>query len=494
MSEDFGVGFKNFFTGINEKLKSEDSKEKAKAAVVLGLGFMNPLALVTAGIIKGFMGMVDGDNFQSIDAISISDENAMNKEFGDGFFNDEDYTTDIEERPWQAVDIDSITDLSLLDNPEIFPKDKIMAMVTHYTLGDQQLTPEIKDYLEKKLGITISDPPQNTDTGEVYVGINTELLTPNVIKTLSDDQLTQIYNGQKHELTDLQIKYIEARGIGLEETDEVSETEEDTGSAYVAFDPYQITLDEFKQTYATNEQLEEIAQKYKEGTQSLTTEMKAYIEEQLGTTIEDPDFTQMGFEDMSVDDFKALNYNNSQLELIVSQYKANNIELPEEIMNYIQSHVVVDLDEQPIEGELKADDISIEEKVDETEVVEEGTNVNGNPATDDTKVLEDPVNEEIPDIKPSGSNPFALESQTANTNTTIISEDTLYNIQTSVLEEYINLYEENPDSVEFADEHTKAQFMQLYNDYKAEYRKESEDLPDEVKNKLEANAGGTGTT
>ena len=36
--------------------------------------------------------------------------------------------------------------------------------------------------------------------------------------------------------------------------------------------------------------------------------------------------------------------------------------------------------------------------------------------------------------------------------------------------------------------------MQLYNDYKEQYRKESEDLPEVVKNKLEANAGGAGTT
>ena len=94
---------------------------------------------------------------------------------------------------------------------------------------------------------------------------------------------------------------------------------------------------------------------------------------------------------------------------------------------------------------------------------------------------------------PSGNNPFDLGTTTQK-ETTKISEDVLYNIQRDVLEEYIQLYEQTPELIEFANEHAETQFMQLYNDYKAEYRKESEDLPEEAKNKLEANASGAGTT
>ncbi|UKI42234.1 MAG: hypothetical protein L6V95_04515 [Candidatus Melainabacteria bacterium] len=101
----------------------------------------------------------------------------------------------------------------------------------------------------------------------------------------------------------------------------------------------------------------------------------------------------------------------------------------------------------------------------------------------------------LPDIVSQGNNPFTAESfSLSNDEIRTISSDTLINIQQTALEEYIELYEQNPDLIQFADEHTETQFMQLYNDYKEQYRKESEDLPEEVKNKLEANAGGAGTT
>ena len=97
----------------------------------------------------------------------------------------------------------------------------------------------------------------------------------------------------------------------------------------------------------------------------------------------------------------------------------------------------------------------------------------------------------LPDIVSQGNNPFTAESfSLSNDEIRTISSDTLINIQQTALEEY----DQNPDLIQFADEHTETQFMQLYNDYKEQYRKESEDLPEEVKNKLEANAGGAGTT
>ena len=228
-----------------------------------------------------------------------------------------------------------------------------------------------------------------------------------------------------------------------------------------------MTIEQFKETYSTPESLEEIVQKYEEGTQSLSPEMKAYIEETIGRELKDFDYTSLGYENMSLDDFKALNYDNYQLKLIQAQYSAIEQNLSNEIIEYISE--VLSIDTTQIEQ-------TEEEKEDEPK-------------------LED-VKEEIPDIKPSGNNPFGIGETFSLTNNEIktISSDSLINIQQSTLEEYIELYDKNPDLIQFADEHSEAQFMQLYNDFKADYRKESEDLPEEVKNKLEANTGGTGTT
>lgn len=360
------------------------------------------------------------------DDVSIDNTN-VKPPFGDGKFDNSDYSNDIDERPWQAVDISLLTDLSLLDNEELFPKEKLMAMATQYSLGNQELTPEVKDYLEKKLGITILDPPQNSDMGEAYVGINTELLTPNVIKTLSNEQLAKIYKAQQHELTDAQIKYIEARIIENQETeDKITKTDDvsqnEIQSGYEAFDPTQITLEEFIEKYSQVETLEEIAKQFLEGNQPLSTEIKAYIEEQLGQILD---------------------------ETYVPREK--NIETN---------------DEYAIDTKIASNN--------EIEQVE---------------------NDDLPDIIPQGNNPFGSESfSTLNTEIKTISSDSLLNIQQSTLKEYIELYDQDHNLIQFADEHSEAQFMQLYNDYKEQYRKESEDLPEEVKNKLEANAGGAGTT
>lgn len=465
MSEDFGIGLNKFFTDINENLKSDDKKEKAKAIITLGLGFMNPLAMLAAGIIKGFMGMDEAQYMENMDAIAISDENALKPQFGNGSYVEEDYTTDISERPWQAVDISLLTDLSLLDNEEVFPKEKLMAMATQYTLGNQELSPEIKEHLEKKLGVTINDPVQDD---QAFSSIDLSLLTPNVIKTLSDSQLETIlkaHDSQAQELTDLQLQYIQARGILP--TDKTDETDQATYE-YSIFDPSQMTLESFISSFTVPEQLEQIAQKYEEGLQSLSPEMKAYIEQQLGRTIEDFDYTSLELPLMSLDDFKALNYDNFQLQLIYSQFTDSDKDLPEQITSYILQTIL------PNNEEVQTEELSLQQ--DETVVVDEK-----------------PVQEEIQDILPSGNNPFDLETTTQK-ETTKISEDVLYNIQRDVLEEYIQLYEQTPELIEFANEHAETQFMQLYNDYKAEYRKESEDLPEEAKNKLEANASGAGTT
>lgn len=460
MSEDFGVGFKKFFTDLYGNLKSDNKKEAVKAGALFALGFLNPAALLVEGVIKGFTGM-------GSDSLNLSNDNVL---FGNGQYSAEDYKNDIKERPWQAVDISSITDLSLLDDEENFPKEKLMAMATHYSLGDQELTPEAKQYLEKKLGITINDPASEETQ---FSSINSSLLTPNVIKTLSDEQLLTLLKGYQsgtQELTELQYNYILARNIVIpEETDEATDeaTAIDRQTEYTAFDPTQMTIEQFKETYSTPESLEEIVQKYEEGTQSLSPEMKAYIEETIGRELKDFDYTSLGYENMSLDDFKALNYDNYQLKLIQAQYSAIEQNLSNEIIEYISE--VLSIDTTQIEQ-------TEEEKEDEPK-------------------LED-VKEEIPDIKPSGNNPFGIGETFSLTNNEIktISSDSLINIQQSTLEEYIELYDKNPDLIQFADEHSEAQFMQLYNDFKADYRKESEDLPEEVKNKLEANAGGTGTT
>ncbi len=569
MSEDFGVGFKKFFTDLYGNLKSDNKKEAVKAGALFALGFLNPAALLVEGVIKGFTGM-------GSDSLNLSNDNVL---FGNGQYSAEDYKNDIKERPWQAVDISSITDLSLLDDEENFPKEKLMAMATHYSLGDQELTPEAKQYLEKKLGITINDPASEETQ---FSSINSSLLTPNVIKTLSDEQLLTLLKGYQsgtQELTELQYNYILARNIVIpEETDEATDeaTAIDRQTEYTAFDPTQMTIEQFKETYSTPESLEEIVQKYEEGTQSLSPEMKAYIEETLGRKLNDFDYTSLDITNMTLDDFKALNYDNYQLELIQSQYQVKGEALPEEISNYIlESLTTISFDptqitieqfketyssptilekiaqnyeagtqslspemkayiEETIGRELKDFDYTslgyenmslddfkalnydnyqlkliqaqysaIEQNL-SNEIIEYISEVLSIDTTqieqteeekEDEPKLED-VKEEIPDIKPSGNNPFGIGETFSLTNNEIktISSDSLINIQQSTLEEYIELYDKNPDLIQFADEHSEAQFMQLYNDFKADYRKESEDLPEEVKNKLEANAGGTGTT
>ena len=569
MSEDFGVGFKKFFTDLYGNLKSDNKKEAVKAGALFALGFLNPAALLVEGVIKGFTGM-------GSDSLNLSNDNVL---FGNGQYSAEDYKNDIKERPWQAVDISSITDLSLLDDEENFPKEKLMAMAAHYSLGDQELTPEAKQYLEKKLGITINDPASEETQ---FSSINSSLLTPNVIKTLSDEQLLTLLKGYQsgtQELTELQYNYILARNIVIpEETDEATDeaTAIDRQTEYTAFDPTQMTIEQFKETYSTPESLEEIVQKYEEGTQSLSPEMKAYIEETLGRKLNDFDYTSLDITNMTLDDFKALNYDNYQLELIQSQYQVKGEALPEEISNYIlESLTTISFDptqitieqfketyssptilekiaqnyeagtqslspemkayiEETIGRELKDFDYTslgyenmslddfkalnydnyqlkliqaqysaIEQNL-SNEIIEYISEVLSIDTTqieqteeekEDEPKLED-VKEEIPDIKPSGNNPFGIGETFSLTNNEIktISSDSLINIQQSTLEEYIELYDKNPDLIQFADEHSEAQFMQLYNDFKADYRKESEDLPEEVKNKLEANAGGTGTT
>ena len=569
MSEDFGVGFKKFFTDLYGNLKSDNKKEAVKAGALFALGFLNPAALLVEGVIKGFTGM-------GSDSLNLSNDNVL---FGNGQYSAEDYKNDIKERPWQAVDISSITDLSLLDDEENFPKEKLMAMAAHYSLGDQELTPEAKQYLEKKLGITINDPASEETQ---FSSINSSLLTPNVIKTLSDEQLLTLLKGYQsgtQELTELQYNYILARNIVIpEETDEATDeaTAIDRQTEYTAFDPTQMTIEQFKETYSTPESLEEIVQKYEEGTQSLSPEMKAYIEETLGRKLNDFDYTSLDITNMTLDDFKALNYDNYQLELIQSQYQVKGEALPEEISNYIlESLTTISFDptqitieqfketyssptilekiaqnyeagtqslspemkayiEETIGRELKDFDYTslgyenmslddfkalnydnyqlkliqaqysaIEQNL-SNEIIEYISEVLSIDTTqieqteeekEDEPKLED-VKEEIPDIKPSGNNPFGIGETFSLTNNEIktISSDSLINIQQSTFEEYIELYDKNPDLIQFADEHSEAQFMQLYNDFKADYRKESEDLPEEVKNKLEANAGGTGTT
>ena len=54
MSEDFGVGFKKFFTDLYGNLKSDNKKEAVKAGALFALGFLNPAALLVEGVIKGF--------------------------------------------------------------------------------------------------------------------------------------------------------------------------------------------------------------------------------------------------------------------------------------------------------------------------------------------------------------------------------------------------------------------------------------------------------
>ena len=466
---DFGVNFKQFFTDFKDNLQSDDSSTKAKAAIALGLSIANPLSLLLAGVIKGLTGTSNIIELQGTDTIAISNEDAVKTFSNNSVFNEEDYLTDIEERPWQEVDISSLTDLSLLDNPEIFPKEKIYAMIAHYTLGDQELTPEIKEYLEKKTGVTINDPPSDETP---FSSINSQL-TPNIMKTFSDSQLSMLlhaYNEGTQQLDEFQLKYIELRGIGVNATDSESTTEEGGApeTQYQAFNPNEISLEEFKATYSTNEQLEEIANKYKEGIQSLSPDMKAYIEETLGKTIEDYDYTALDLTNMSIDDFSALNYDNYQLETLVAQYQNKGLNLPQDIMNYItEKGITIDTN---------------------------NPNTQESSVNTDNEVKSDSSLEEIPDIPLSdAANPFAVTSS-ENSKITTITQESLFDIQKSTLEEYISTYEQTPDLIEFADEHTKNQFLQLYNEYKEQYRKESEDLPEEVKNKLEANAGGTSTT
>lgn len=362
------------------------------------------------------------------DGVDIDNINAK-PPFGNGKFDNSDYSQDIDERPWQAVDISLITDLSLLDNEELFPKEKLMAMVVQYSLGNQELTPEIKQYLERKLGINISEPQSEE---KPFKSIDSSLLTPNVIKTLSNAQLSTLMDAHTNgtqKLNDAQLKYIETRNINntkeikadIEEIDEF--TQDETGLIYEAFDPTQITLEEFIEKYSTLEVLEEIAKQFLEGNQPLSTEIKEYIEEKLG-------------------------------QILDETYK------PQEKTSEIDDVYSVD-----------------------------------NETSSDIPIQTFDKSSELPDIVPQGNNPFgAVSFNLSNNETKTISSDLLINIQQNTLEEYIELYEQNPDLIVFADEHTEAQFMQLYNDYKERYRAESEDLPEEVKNKLEANASGAGTT
>lgn len=344
--------------------------------------------------------------------------------FGNGEFDNSDYIQDIDERTWQNVDISLLNDLSLIDNQELFPKEKLMAMAAQYSLGNQELTAEIKQYLEKKFNIKINDPPNE---GNAFSSIDSSLLTPNVIKTLSNTQLLMLmeaYTNGSQVLTESQLQYIGTRGINntqapSEETDEIT----DSNLIYETFDPTEITLQEFIEKYDQLSLLDEIAQKFLEGNQPLSTEIKQYIEEKLGKVLD-----------------KKYTLQDNTIETNVGHIIGNGTKLS-------------DIQTQELESDI------------------------------------------IPDIVPQGNNPFGIESYNfSNDKIKAISSDTLINIQQSVLEEYIELYEQNNSLIEFADEFTESQFMQLYNDYKERYREESEDLPDEVKNKLEANAGGTGTT
>lgn len=344
--------------------------------------------------------------------------------FGNGEFDNSDYIQDIDERTWQNVDISLLNDLSLIDNQELFPKEKLMAMAAQYSLGNQELTAEIKQYLEKKFNIKINDPPNE---GNAFSSIDSSLLTPNVIKTLSNTQLLMLmeaYTNGTQVLTESQLQYIGTRGINntqapSEETDEIT----DSNLIYETFDPTEITLQEFIEKYDQLSLLDEIAQNFLEGNQPLSTEIKQYIEEKLGKVLD-----------------KKYTLQDNTIETNVGHIIGNGTKLS-------------DIQTQELESDI------------------------------------------IPDIVPQGNNPFGIESYNfSNDKIKAISSDTLINIQQSVLEEYIELYEQNNSLIEFADEFTESQFMQLYNDYKERYREESEDLPDEVKNKLEANAGGTGTT
>ena len=344
--------------------------------------------------------------------------------FGNGEFDNSDYIQDIDERTWQNVDISLLNDLSLIDNQELFPKEKLMAMAAQYSLGNQELTAEIKQYLEKKFNIKINDPPNE---GNAFSSIDSSLLTPNVIKTLSNTQLLMLmeaYTNGSQVLTESQLQYIGTRGINntqapSEETDEIT----DSNLIYETFDPTEITLQEFIEKYDQLSLLDEIAQNFLEGNQPLSTEIKQYIEEKLGKVLD-----------------KKYTLQDNTIETNVGHIIGNGTKLS-------------DIQTQELNSDI------------------------------------------IPDIVPQGNNPFGIESYNfSNDKIKAISSDTLINIQQSVLEEYIELYEQNNSLIEFADEFTESQFMQLYNDYKERYREESEDLPDEVKNKLEANAGGTGTT
>lgn len=344
--------------------------------------------------------------------------------FGNGEFDNSDYIQDIDERTWQNVDISLLNDLSLIDNQELFPKEKLMAMAAQYSLGNQELTAEIKQYLEKKFNIKINDPPNE---GNAFSSIDSSLLTPNVIKTLSNTQLLMLmeaYTNGTQVLTESQLQYIGTRGINntqapSEETDEIT----DSNLIYETFDPTEITLQEFIEKYDQLSLLDEIAQNFLEGNQPLSTEIKQYIEEKLGKVLD-----------------KKYTLQDNTIETNVGHIIGNGTKLS-------------DIQTQELNSDI------------------------------------------IPDIVPQGNNPFGIESYNfSNDKIKAISSDTLINIQQSVLEEYIELYEQNNSLIEFADEFTESQFMQLYNDYKERYREESEDLPDEVKNKLEANAGGTGTT
>lgn len=369
-------------------------------------------------------GLFTNDGLNNTEDDISFNNTSVNPPFGNGEFDNSDYIQDIDERTWQNVDISLLNDLSLIDNQELFPKEKLMAMAAQYSLGNQELTAEIKQYLEKKFNIKINDPPNE---GNAFSSIDSSLLTPNVIKTLSNTQLLMLmeaYTNGTQVLTESQLQYIGTRGINntqapSEETDEIT----DSNLIYETFDPTEITLQEFIEKYDQLSLLDEIAQNFLEGNQPLSTEIKQYIEEKLGKVLD-----------------KKYTLQDNTIETNVGHLIGNGTKLS-------------DIQTQELESDI------------------------------------------IPDIVPQGNNPFGIESYNfSNDKIKAISSDTLINIQQSVLEEYIELYEQNNSLIEFADEFTESQFMQLYNDYKERYREESEDLPDEVKNKLEANAGGTGTT
>lgn len=369
-------------------------------------------------------GLFTNDGLNNTEDDISFNNTSVNPPFGNGEFDNSDYIQDIDERTWQNVDISLLNDLSLIDNQELFPKEKLMAMAAQYSLGNQELTAEIKQYLEKKFNIKINDPPNE---GNAFSSIDSSLLTPNVIKTLSNTQLLMLmeaYTNGTQVLTESQLQYIGTRGINntqapSEETDEIT----DSNLIYETFDPTEITLQEFIEKYDQLSLLDEIAQNFLEGNQPLSTEIKQYIEEKLGKVLD-----------------KKYTLQENTIETNVGHLIGNGTKLS-------------DIQTQELDSDI------------------------------------------IPDIVPQGNNPFGIESYNfSNDKIKAISSDTLINIQQSVLEEYIELYEQNNSLIEFADEFTESQFMQLYNDYKERYREESEDLPDEVKNKLEANAGGTGTT